>query len=225
MHGSPTKLLVRKTLLDSGKVTSVSDLRGMRVGMAGGPGSGGEYLAAKALERGGLTIRDVHIIRMSNPDMVRALESGSIDAGILGSPFADQATESGKAATLAQDLTPGAMTVAFVGSGKFLSERPEAAKRFVLALMEAARMMQGSDYLSPENLKAYLAHVPTTAKALESGVPVVYDPNLGISLDGLRDVERIHRQDGRLEYSNPINLDSVTNTSFVNWALSKLGRK
>jgi NitT/TauT family transport system substrate-binding protein len=225
MHGSPTKLLVRKTLLDSGKVTSVSDLRGMRVGMAGGPGSGGEYLAAKALERGGLTIRDVHTIRMSNPDMVRALESGSIDAGILGSPFADQATESGKAATLAQDLTPGAMTVAFVGSGKFLSERPEAAKRFVLALMEAARMMQGSDYLSPENLKAYLAHVPTTAKALESGVPVVYDPNLGISLDGLRDVERIHRQDGRLEYSNPINLDSVTNTSFVNWALSKLGRK
>lgn len=225
MHGSPTKLLVRKSLMDSGTVTSVADLRGKTVGMAGGPGSGGEYLAAKALERGGLTIHDVHIIRMSNPDMVQALENGSIDAGILGSPYADQAIQSGKAVTLAHDLTPGAMTVAFVGSGNFIRNRPDVARRFVLSLMEAARLMQGSNYLSPPNLRAYLAHVPTTAKALENGTPVIYDPNQNIPLAGLRDIERIHRLDGRLDYSKSIDLKKVVDTSFVNWALSKLGRQ
>ena len=224
-HGSPTMLLVRKSLVDSGQVSTVADLKGMRVGIAGGPGSGGEYLAAKALERGGLTIRDVRLISMGNPDMVLGLENGSIDAGILGSPFADQAIQSGKAVTLANDLTPGAMTVAFVGSGNFIRQRPEVAKRFVLALTEAARLMQGSNYLSPENLKAYLAHVPTTAKALETGAPVIYDPNMTIDLQGLRDIERIHRIDGRLDYTTPIDLKDVADTSFVDWALSILGRQ
>ncbi len=225
MHGSPTELLVRKDLKESGQVSSVADLRGLRLGVAGGPGSGGEYLAAKALERGGLTIQDVHIIRVSNPEMVEALENGSIDAGILGSPFAEQAIESGKAVTLARDLTPGAMTVAFVGSGKFTGDRPEVARRFVLALMEAARLMQGSDYLSPENLRAYLASVPTTRRALEASTPFIYDPNLNIPLEGLRDIERIHRKDGRLDYSSPIDLQQVVDGSFVGWALSILGRE
>ncbi|WP_455382692.1 ABC transporter substrate-binding protein [Salinispira pacifica] len=223
--GSPTMLLVRKDLSESGRVRSVADLRGMKVGMAGGPGSGGEYLAAKALERGNLTIRDVQIVPLGNTDMPQALASKAIDAGILGSPYADQAIESGAAVPLARDLTPGAMTVTFVGSGKFLRERPEAAKRFVLALMEAARLMQGDDYLSAANIRAYLSHMNTTEAALRSGAPVVYDPNLQIDLSGLRDVERVHRENRRVEYSTPVDLNAVTDTSFVDWAQTVLGKR
>lgn len=225
IKGSPTKLLVRKDLVESGKVRTVADLKGMKVAMAGGPGSGGEYLAAKALERGGLTIRDVQIMPLGNTDMPAALENKSIDAGVLGSPYADQAVGRGKALALAEDLTPGAMTVTFVASGKFLKERPEVARRFVLALMEASRLMQGNEYLSQENLKSYLAHVNTTEAALRSGEPVVYDPNMEISFDGLKDVERVHRENRRTEYSSPIDLSSVTDISFVEWARSVLGRK
>jgi len=225
IKGSPTKLLVRKDLVESGKVKSVADLRGMKVGMAGGPGSGGEYLAAKALERGRLTIRDVEIIPLSNTDMPAALENKSIDAGILGSPYADQAIGRGHAVPLAEDLTPGAMTVTYVASGKFLRERPEAAKRFVLALMEAARMMQGDDYLSPENMRSYLACVNTTEEIIRMGEPVIYDPNLEIPLEGLVDVERVHRENRRTEYTKPIDLKAVTDTSFVQWARSVLGKK
>ncbi len=223
IEGSPTKLLVRRDLADSGRVQSVADLRGRRLAMAGGPGSGGEYLAAKALERGDLTIRDVQALNIGNPDMPAAFAGGSIDAAILGSPFADQVLAAGDAVTLAEDLTPGAMTVAFVGSDRFVRERPEVARRFVLALMEAARMMQGDDYLSRENLRAYLAHINTTEEALRSGVPVIYDPNQEISLDGLRDVERVHRENGRTEYTRPLEPTRVTNTSFVEWARSVLG--
>jgi NitT/TauT family transport system substrate-binding protein len=223
--GSPTKLLVRKDLRESGKVRQVADLRGMKVAMAGGPGSGGEYLAAKALERGRLTIRDVQALNLGNADMPAAFANRSIDAGILGSPYADQAEATGSAVSLAEDLTPDAMTVAFVASGKLLKERPEVAKRFVLALMEAARLMQGADYLSPENLKAYLVHVNTTEQALKAGDPVIYDPNQVISLDGLRDVERVHRENGRTEYKTPFDPQGVTDSSLVDWARSVLGRK
>jgi NitT/TauT family transport system substrate-binding protein len=223
--GSPTKLLLRKDLQDSGKVRQIADLRGMRLAMAGGPGSGGEYLAAKALERGKLTIRDVQALNLGNADMPAGFANKSLDAGILGSPYADQALAAGTAVPLAEDLTPGVMTVAFVASGKLLKERPEVAKRFVLALMEAARLMQGADYLAAENLKAYLAHVNTTEQALRAGDPVIYDPNQTISLDGLRDVERVHRENGRTEYKTPFDPQTVTDASLVDWARSVLGRK
>ena len=224
MENSPTMLLVRKDLYDNGTVKTVADLKGRRVGIAGGPGSGGEYLLSKALERGDLRITDVELVNIGNPDMPAAFENKAIDAGLLGSPYAEQTIAAGHAVPLARDLTPSAMTVAFVASGKFINERPEVAKRFVLALMEAARAMQGDDYLSPENIAAYLAYVNTTEETLRKGVPLIYDPNLTIPLEGLRDIERVHRENGRTEYTEPIDVSTVVDTSFVEYALSVLGK-
>lgn len=219
--GSPTKLLLRKDL--EGKVKTIADLKGKRVATAGGPGSGGEYLVAKALERGHLTIRDVELINLGNADMPAALERGSIDAALAGSPYADQTIKGGHAVVLASDLTPGLMTVAFVGSGKFLKERPQVAERFVLALTEAARLMQGDDYLAPTNIDAYRTFTNTTEEAIRQGNPVTYDPNMVVSFDGLRDVERVHRENGRLEYTKAIDLSSVADDQFVKKAIAVLG--
>ena len=223
MENSPTALLVRKQLADEGKVDDIADLKGMRIAVAGGPGSGGEYLAAKALERADLTIRDVELLNIGNPDMPAAMEAGSIDAALAGTPFSDQMVEAGTAQVLATDLTPGLMTVAFVGSGKFINERPEAAERFVLALAEAARMMQGDDYLAPENIEAYLTYTNSTEEAIRTGSPVIYDPNMEIPVDGLADVERVHRENGRTDYEEPIDLSKVVDKQFVDKALAAAG--
>lgn len=225
MENSPTALLVRKALADEGKVADIAGLKGMRVAVAGGPGSGGEYLAAKALERAGLTIRDVELMNIANPDMPAAMQAGSIDAALAGTPFSDQMVEAGTAKVLATDLTPGLMTVAFVGSGKFITERPEAAERFVLALTEAARLMQGGDYLAAENVEAYLAFTSSTEEALRKGTPVVYDPNMKIPVDGLADVERVHRENGRTDYEQPIDLSKVVDEQFVKAAVGALGEQ
>lgn len=224
MENSPTALLVRKGLADDGTVDGIEDLKGRRVAVAGGPGSGGEYLAAKALERSGLTIRDVELMNIGNPDMPAAMQAGSIDAAVAGTPFSDQMVEAGSAKVLATDLTPGLMTVAFVASGKFITERPEAAERFVMALTEAARMMQGDDYLSAENLEAYLTYTNSTEDALRKGTPVIYDPDMMIPVDGLKDVERVHRENGRTDYETPIDLSKVVDESFVDAALGALGK-
>ncbi len=220
-EGSPTKLMLRSDLVD--EITTIADLRGRTVAVAGGPGSGGEYLAAKALERGGLTIFDVNLVNVGNPDMPLSFESGAIDAGILGAPFAEQAEAGGFAVPFAEDLTPGLMTVAFVGSGRFVEERPEAARRFALSLVEAARLMQGDEMFSEQNLDAFLSYLPgTTGEALQSGAPVVFDPDQRIPLDGLADVERVHRENGRTAYETPIDLDDVVETSFIDWARQQL---
>lgn len=222
-ENSPTKLIARQALVDDGTITDVASLAGQTVAVAGGPGSGGEYLLSKALELGDLTIRDVETVNIGNADMPAAFENGSIAAGILGSPFADQVINNGFGVELAGDLTPGLMTVAFVGSGQFVTERPEVAARFVLALTEAARLMQGDDYLSDENIAAYLKYTNSDEEALRTGTPVVYDPNMELPVDGLGDVERVHRENGRTEYEEPINLENVVSTEFVDQALDALG--
>lgn len=220
---SPTKVLARKDLYDSGAVTDAGALKGRTVAFAGGPGSGGEYLTAKALEAYGLTIRDVEIVSLGNADIPAAFENGSIDAALLGSPYADQVEEAQTAVAIATDLVPGLMTVAFVGSGKFLNERPEAAERFALALLDAARLMQGDDYYSPENIAAYLHYVNSTEEAIVNGTPVLYDPNLTIPVEGLADVERVHRENGRTDYETPIDLNVVISTVFAERALAAAG--
>lgn len=222
-EGSPTKLVARADLVESGEISDVASLAGKIIASAGGPGSGGEYLLAKALERGDLTIRDVEIVQLGNPEMPAALESGSVDAAVLGSPYAEQAIEAGLGMAIAEDLTPGLMTVAFVASDNFVTNRPEVAERFVLAMMQATRLMQGDDYLSDENIAAYLRFVNTDEATLRAGEPVIYDPNMEIPVDGLADVERVHRENGRTEYEEPIDLSTVVDGRFVDAALAVLG--
>jgi NitT/TauT family transport system substrate-binding protein len=222
MQDGPTKLLVRKAIADS--VKSIADLKGKRIAAAGGPGSGGEYFVSKALERANLTIRDVTLINIGNGDMPAAIAGGSVDAVLLSSPYSDEIIKAGTGVLLAQDITPGLMTVAFVGSGKFIKERPDAAQRFVLALAEATRLMQGNDYLARENIDAYLKHNPSTEAAIRTGSPGVYDPNVAIPVAGLADIEAVHRKNGRTEYDKPLDMTKVIDEQFTKKAVELLGK-
>jgi NitT/TauT family transport system substrate-binding protein len=222
MKGSSTDLLLGKKAADAG-VKTLADLKGKKIAAAGGPGSGSEYLIAKALEQVHLTIRDVNLVNIGNPDIPAALDAGSVDAGLAGPPFSTQAVKSG-ATVLATDLTPGLMTVAFVGSGKFISERPQVAERFVVALTEAARLMQGDNYLSKENLDAYMKYTASTEAALKAAKSAVYDPNQAIPVKGLADIERVHRENGRTDYDKPIDLKKVVDEQFVDKAVADLGK-
>src|SRR5512143_1433133 len=123
--GGPTIIIVRKDLKDSGKVKSIADLKGMKVAIAGGPGTTGAYFVAKALKEAGLTMKDIEIVNLANPDLPLGIERGSIDAALVGPPYSDQILAGGKGVLLAQDTAPGAMTTVFMYSGKFIKERSD----------------------------------------------------------------------------------------------------
>ena len=127
MENSPTALIARADLMTNGSIKSVQDLKGMRIGVAGGPGSGGEYLLTKALQQGGMMLNDIQKVKIGNADMPKALANQSIDAALTGPPYTTQSINDGHAKVLASDLAPGLMTVAFVGSGKFVNQRADVA--------------------------------------------------------------------------------------------------
>ncbi|MCO5091200.1 ABC transporter substrate-binding protein [Bosea sp. (in: a-proteobacteria)] len=224
MTNGPTKLIVRNDLMESGAIKSVADLKGKRIAAAGGPGSGGEYFVTKALESAGLTLRDVQLLNIGNGDMPAAMEAKSVDAVLTSSPYSDQILKAGNGKLLAQDFTPGLMTVVFVGSGKFLKERPEVAERFVLAMAEAARLMQGADFLAQANIDGYLKYTASTAEAIRNSGAVPFDPNMSIPTAGLADIERVHRENGRTEYDKPLDMAKVVDERFVAKAIEVLGK-
>lgn len=217
---SPSKLVVSKKLYDSGEVTDVSDLAGQVIGIAGGPGSGGEFITSMFLETEGLTIRDVELQNVPNPDQPAALESGQLAAAQMGSPYAQTAIDAGIGVELinVSDVHPGLMTTGFVASGKLINERPEVAKRVILAMSEAAALMQGDDYFSPENVEAYLAHIDSTEEAILTGVPMRYDTDMVVDIPSVEAAERVHRENGRTEYTDPFDVTTVIDTTFTDWA-------
>jgi len=219
----PTIIIVRKDLRDSGKVKSVADLKGMKVALAGGAGTTGAYFVARALKDAGLTVKDIDIVNLANPDMPLAIEKSSVDAALVGPPYSDQILAGGKGVLLAKDTAPGAMTTVFMYSGKFIKERPDAAKRFMVALVQGSRAMQGDKYLDPANMKGYLRYVTSTEAAIRAGKPQVYDPNLKVDIDSVKNMEEIFRWAGWTNYTTEIPQEKMADDSFAANAVKVLG--
>src|SRR5438094_740374 len=93
---SSSGLLVRKDLIDSGRVRDYSDLRGLKIALTGQTSAlRAEF--ARALTAGGLVESDVDVVLLPSPDQPLALGSGAIDAGFTTEPFIARAVQTGVA--------------------------------------------------------------------------------------------------------------------------------
>jgi NitT/TauT family transport system substrate-binding protein len=133
-------LLVRKDLIDSGKFRSFADLKGLRVGSPT-PGGANVSTLVRALEKGGLTLRDIDPVFMGQIELALALENKALDAALVTEPNATLAVNDGKAVRFAggDEIYPNQQLSVVVYGGEFIRKRPETAKHFMLAYIRAAR--------------------------------------------------------------------------------------
>lgn len=221
-HG--TRILTRVDLFDSGEVRSVRELKGRRVAIAGGPGSAGHYLFLLGARRGGIGPRDFELINLPNPEHGPALRAGRVDASLTGSPFASAALAQFMARPLMENFAPGTATTVFVYSGGFMKNRPDVATRFLMALIQAARAMQGQKYLEADNVAAYKKYTGVRDEILQAEPPLLYDPNMGIATKSLVDMEKTFREAGMADYSAAIPLEVMVDRRFQQEAVKRLGR-
>jgi NitT/TauT family transport system substrate-binding protein len=200
-ESSPTDLVVSSQLVDSGEIASVADLAGRKVGAAGGPGGTGAYLLALALEEAGLTINDVEIVNLGNPDMPTAIANGSIDAGLISAPFSTLALEDGTGASYG--VPPeGTSGTGVIYGGDFVSS--DLAQPFFNALARAAKDLQGEDRYSDENLKIIGAATGQTAEEVAAVPLYTWLPDLAPLPDQLAGMERVWIESGALEYAEAL---------------------
>ena len=98
------------------------------------------------------------------------------------------------AVKLLAEIAPLRMTTVAMYSGKFIRERNDAAKRWMLATMRGARELQGPElgvsyadkFYTPENLAVFEQHTGASTQVIRNQVPYTWDPDLEIQLDFIR---------------------------------------
>jgi len=206
----PAGLLVRKELVDDGTVASVADLKGLKVGVPGGPGAALAYYTDEVLRSAGLSLADVQIQNVGVADTETALQSGAIDASIGVEPFATQAVNDGVAVDFAP-VPVGDGVAAMIYNTDFSST--PAATGYYRAMVRASCDLVGADAKSPETLSIL-------SEAL--GVPedqIAATPFYAFEIPpGVENVEKMQKLwvgNGQTEYTELLPIDRLINDSFA----------
>jgi NitT/TauT family transport system substrate-binding protein len=222
-------ILVRKALVDSGKVKSYKDLKGLKVAEAAKGGSPGSKLN-EALKSGGLTYKDTEHEYIGYPQHVAALMNGAIDASVTTEPSATQAIERGAAVRLsAADPYPNQQIAVLLYGGDFIKKQPQLAQKFMIAYLKAARFyndaLKDGKFAGP-NAAEVIAILAQDSNVKEPELYKKMTPN-GIHPDGRINQESLARDyqfyKDQKYVDGSVKIESVIDTSFVNAAVKALG--
>ncbi|MFF2676823.1 ABC transporter substrate-binding protein [Arthrobacter koreensis] len=209
---SPTDLVVSSAAVDSGEIESIADLKGKKIGAAGGAGGTGAFLLSLALEEAGLGINDVDVVNLGNPDMPTALANGSLDAGLISAPFSTLAIEDGTGVSMAVPPA-GTSGTGMIFGGQFAGS--DNAQKFFDAVAKAAKDLQDEDRYSDENLQIIAEATGQTVEELKSVPLYTWLPNLKPLPEQLKGMEAVWMESGAIEYAESIEQDAYIDASFA----------
>ncbi|MEO8858645.1 MAG: ABC transporter substrate-binding protein [Burkholderiaceae bacterium] len=204
---SPSPFMVSTKAWDSG-IRTVQALKGKRIGCPG-PGGFGLYSVAKALEKGGLTLKDVQIVYLPPPATAAAFANGGLEAGWSIEPFATQMERKGLAKRLVEDHTFGTELGFIAFNQDFLAKNQDAVTRFLAGYLKAARQLENGGWKDPKVLDIVARYTGGQASLLRE-IPYTIRPADGaIDMASVREQEAFFRAQGSLDYKGDANIDKV----------------
>lgn len=209
---SPTDLVVSKKLVKSGAVKSVKDLKGKKIACAGGTGGTGAFLLGLALQKAGLSINDVKVVNLGNPDMPTAIKNGSVAAGLVSAPFSQNAIKDGTGVSLGVPPKGTSGTGVIYGS-KFADSK--YAQKFFSALAKGAKDLQGEHRYDKDNVKI-IAKATDQTPAQVRAVPLyTWLPNLAPLPQQLTAMEKFWMKAGAITYKTPLDPSKYIDKKFA----------
>ena len=134
-HGFNTTFLA----LDSSPINKVEDLKGKTVAV-NGLSTNGELWLRTALERHGMSERELTVVPVAFPAMAESLRSGRIDAGEFPQPFDAMARKTMKVKTVftsKEGMPFDEELLVIVGHDAYLKTHAEAIRGFLADLQAA----------------------------------------------------------------------------------------
>lgn len=221
-----TTFVVRKALVDSGRVKTMADMKGLNV-VAPPPGNAVELLWALIFKSAGLTRADVNSIQLPITEVASALINGKLDVAAVNEPSTTIVINQGAAVPLLHDYN-----VYPHAQGGVLFYGPEFAKSdlaqpFMAAYIKAVRLYNDAFVKKmPEArakvIPALVAH--TTLKdpnLYDKLVPPRVDPNGLPNVKSLQDQQDFFVSSG--EEPKSVDVNSVVDLQFAKAAVAKLG--
>jgi len=176
-----THLIVRKDLVDTGRIKSLKDLKGLKIAN-GAKGIILDYVLAKMLEQGGLTYDAVDVIYMSYPDGIKALATKAVDAALAPEPWGARAEAQKIGVRLfLPEQVPSIATfqiAVVMYSGKFIKERPRVARDFLRAYAEGVRFYNQRGPKDAEVVAIVSRHTKVPPEAVRAAIPAYLDPTV-----------------------------------------------
>jgi len=214
-HGF-SNLIVRKDLLDSGRVKTVKDLKGMKVA-SGAKGIVLDYFMAKMLEADGLTYDQVEMVYLGYPEAVKALATKAVDALIAPEPWGVRAEQQGVGVRkFLPDQFPAISTfqiAVIMYSGKFIKERPKVARDFLQAYAKGVRYYNELGPKSPEIGAIIAKHTQVPADIIKAAIPFYIDPGIRPRVQDLATLQDFFVKMGWVK--QPVPMDRVVDLSFL----------
>ncbi len=223
-------ILVRKALFDSGKVKSLKDFKGLKVALSA-PGNSEDALMDIALRQGGLSFPDITPVYLGFPQHTPAFANGAIDASLTVEPTTSQILKLGLAVKLigADDIFPDYQTAVTFYGANFIKNKPEAAKKFMKALVRGMRFyndaLEGGKIAGPnaDEVVAILvqySHIkdPAVHRAIISHA---VDPDGHVNVESLTRAWQFFKDTKQIDGS--IKVEDVIDLSFAKEAAKELG--
>ena len=203
-------------------ITEISELEGETIGV-NTQGSAIQWANHAALQTAGLSIEDVNQRTMPFPDMIPAMDNGSIVGGVIPEPLATVAGRRIEVTRLAGNILPGALLTATSFNTDWVESNPDAANAFMTEYLRGARAIEGS-WTSEENLQMISDYMDVPADLIEAAGKPYIDPNLEIDRESLADIESFLMERDQLDYDSPMDYDQKVNGSYRQHALEELGK-
>jgi ABC-type nitrate/sulfonate/bicarbonate transport system substrate-binding protein len=219
---------VRKAVWGS-EVKRIADLKGRVVGL-NTRGAAVEWMLDQVLRREGLTIKDVQVKIMPFPDMVPALESGAIDAGILTEPFPTLAEDKGVGVRpLPRPAGAKAIPItAAFWNAEWAKANADLAHKVMLGYLRAVRDLAadgGRGWSEDRNIDLMVKYAATKKELVKKARSHVADPNLELDASTLDSMQKLNADLGYLKYTEFLSADTLFTFTYRDRAVKELGRR
>ncbi len=219
-------MVVRKDLAD--KIKGPADLRGKKIALSQRNISP-EVTLDTYLQKAGMSVNDVNIVTMSFADMRNALANGSIDMAVPIEPFVTQIAQSGVGVILQRDdvVVPKHQVAVILYGPKFVEQKPDVARRFMLAYIKGARLyndaFEKKDPVKRKDVIDILVKSTTVKDATlyDKMVMPGLDPNGRVNVESLAEEQDWFLKKGSQKAQ--VDLKKVVDTQYIDWAVQKLG--
>ena len=223
-------IMVRKDLMDSGKVKSVADLVGKRFALTA-PGAVDNATLDEAMQKVGKSIKDVNTTYLGIPAQLAAYLNKGIDASVLPEPFRTQAIAKGlvrelmTVAEVRNNMDVGSITY----SEKFATERKDVAQKFMNAYIRGVRFydsgiangkLMGKNAAEVMDVLAKFSSLKDK-KLLATITPTAMDPDGNFNLKSVEMDLAFYKKLGMVK--GKIEVAQIIDRSFIDAAIKTLG--
>src|SRR5271155_4385565 len=223
-------IMVRSDLIDSGKVKSLKDFKGLKVAMSANGNSENAFVNY-ALTQNGLSYADIDPVFLGFPNQIAAYANKAIDASLTVEPTVSELLHQGTAKKLvsADQVFPDYQTAVIFYGPKFMKDQPDNAKKFMVALVKAIRFYDDAlkdGHIAGPNADEVIKILTQYSFIKDAAVhraivSQAIDPDGDINMPSLQMGWRFFKD--TKEIDGTVTVDDVVDLSYVHAASKLLG--